>query len=362
MNPQPKKPANNTERPIIAITSGDPAGIGPEITARLFARVRPAQTAPLVIGAPKAFGPWLKRAGFKQDSDYRVYADPGAAVAAAAGGNSLTILDTGEAADFPVGEDSAGGGRHAGRAIELACELVKNWSVGGIVTAPISKKSLNLADFQFTGHTEMLARYLNAPDCQMVMVCSNLRVVPLTRHLPLAQVSNFVTETSVETCVRVVAEALASDFGLENPRIGVAGLNPHSSDNGVIGNEEQTVILPALERLRRRGIDVTGPVPADALFPQVYRDFVERREERGRYDACIAMYHDQGLAPFKMLAQRRGVNVTVGLPVVRCSVDHGVAYDIAGRGTGETESLFEAYKLAEEICLNRLGRANGRKQ
>jgi 4-hydroxythreonine-4-phosphate dehydrogenase len=345
---------------VIAVTTGDPAGIGPEICARLFARVKPARSAPLLVGAPGAFGPWLKRAGFKQDSGYRVFDDPGEAVRAAVDSSDIVILDTGVTDEYPVGEDSPGGGRHAGEAIKHACELVKNWSVRGIVTAPISKKSLNLADFRFTGHTEMLARYLNAPDCQMVMVCGNLRVVPLTRHVPLSEVSHLITEQSIQTCVRVVGSALTADFGIEAPRIAVAGLNPHASDRGVIGNEEESTIIPALEKLSAEGFDVTGPVPADALFPGAYRDFVDLAGERGRYDVYIAMYHDQGLAPFKMMAQRRGVNVTVGLPVIRCSVDHGVAYDIAGRGTGETESLFEAYKLAEEMSLNRFGRTGGR--
>ena len=193
----------------------------------------------------------------------------------------------------------------------------------------------------------------------MVMVCGNLRVVPLTRHVPLGEVSRFITDLSIQTCVRVVTTALAGDFGVDDPRIAVSSLNPHASDCGVIGNEEEITIVPALEKLCADGFDVTGPIPADALFPGAYRDFVDHAGERGRYDAYIAMYHDQGLAPFKMMAQRRGVNVTVGLPVIRCSVYHGVAYDIAGRGTGETESLFEAYKLAEEMCLNRFGRTGG---
>jgi 4-hydroxythreonine-4-phosphate dehydrogenase len=133
----------------------------------------------------------------------------------------------------------------------------------------------------------------------------------------------------------------------------VAGLNPHAGDGGVLGDEEETVISPALSDLRASGIDAAGPYPADALFPAAYRDFLADPPVRGRYDAYIAMYHDQGLAPFKMLSQRRGVNVTVGLPVVRTSVDHGVAYDLAGSGTAETNSLFEAYKLAEDLCLNK---------
>ncbi|MGD8414544.1 MAG: 4-hydroxythreonine-4-phosphate dehydrogenase PdxA [Candidatus Latescibacterota bacterium] len=336
---------------VIAVTAGDPAGVGPEITVRLFAGFRPDRSSAILVGSVGALGPWLERAGLAPD---RMSPDPGEVVGAAReAAGRVVVLDTGVADPFPVGEDSAGGGRHAGESIRLACELTRNWPVGGIVTAPISKKSLNLGEFQFPGHTEMLARYLNAPDCQMMMVCGSLRVVPLTRHLPLSEVSGRITTSLLETCVRVVTRSLEGDFGLNEPRIAVAGLNPHAGDGGVLGHEEEDVILPALKSLRERGIDAAGPVPADALFPQAYRDFQDDPARRGRYDAYIAMYHDQGLAPFKMLSQRRGVNVTVGLPVVRTSVDHGVAYDVAGTGTAETGSLLEAYKLSEELCHKR---------
>jgi 4-hydroxythreonine-4-phosphate dehydrogenase len=336
---------------IVAVTTGDPAGIGPEITARLFAGFRPGRSAAVLVGALGALRPWLERAGLEPD---RVTDDPREAVSAARqAAGQVVVFDTGVDAPFPTGADSEGGGRHAGVAIKRACELTRNWPLGAIVTAPISKKSLNLASFPFSGHTEMLARYLNAPDCQMMMVCGSLRVVPLTRHLPLSEVSDHITPEAVATCVRVVAEALAHDFGVPSPRIAVAGLNPHAGDGSVLGREEEAVIIPALDRLRAEGIDAVGPVPADALFPQAYRDYRADPKGRGAYDTYVAMYHDQGLAPFKMISQRRGVNVTVGLPIVRTSVDHGVAYDLAGRGTAETDSLLEAYKLAEELCLKR---------
>jgi 4-hydroxythreonine-4-phosphate dehydrogenase len=357
MNPQ----SDNTPepRPVIAVTTGDPAGIGPEITARLFARFAPERSSPVVVGALSALETWLGREGLAAGKDFVVAETPSAAADAAREGGGperrFVLLETGVDAGYAIGQDSEGGGLHAGQAIKRACELVKNWSVQGIVTAPISKKSLNLAKFAFSGHTEMLARYLNAPDCQMMMVHGSLRIVPLTRHLPLRDVSDRVTQDSIVTCVSVVAGALVRDFGVDAPRIAVAGLNPHAGDGGVLGDEEESVIAPALGKLRAEGIDVAGPVPADALFPQAYRDFQEDGAGRGSYDAYIAMYHDQGLAPFKMLSQRRGVNVTVGLPAVRTSVDHGVAYDVAGQGIAETESLLEAYKLAEALCIRRAG-------
>jgi 4-hydroxythreonine-4-phosphate dehydrogenase len=286
----------------------------------------------------------------------------------------VLLLDTGVRADYPVGRDSEGGGLHAGTAIVMACELARNRSVAAIVTPPASKKALNLAHFDYPGHTEMLARYLNAPDCQMMMARRGLRVVPFTRHVPLAQVAGYVTADRLSTCVRVVHGSLRRDFGIARPSIAVAGLNPHAGEDGVIGTEDRDVIRPVIERLRAEGIDVSGPYPADAMFQSAPAAARAPARAAGRgarsrggaraagtgrryFDAYIAMYHDQGLVPFKMLAQRRGVNVTVGLPTPRTSVDHGTAYDIAGRGVAEPDSLLEAYQLAESFVTARRRRS-----
>jgi len=344
--------------PFIAVTCGDPAGIGPEIVARLFGRHRPTRSIALVIGSPGVFERWGRRFRFRPP----VVTSFDAARALVEGVPAarrprVILLDTGIRDAVPVGADSEAGGRHAGTAIQRACELAGNRSVAAIVTPPISKKSLNLAHFDFPGHTEMLAHYLYAPDCQMMMVRRHLRVVPLTRHVPLAGVAARVTEDRLATCIRVTAQALCEGFRISRPRIAVAGLNPHAGEDGVIGSEDRDVIVPVVERLRAEGIGVSGPYPADSLFqsaPAAARAAgATRGSPRPRvpqyFDAYIAMYHDQGLIPFKMLAQRRGVNVTVGLPVPRTSVDHGTAYDIAGKGIAESGSLLEAYKLAESL-------------
>jgi len=324
--------------PWIAVTTGDPAGVGPEIVARFFARRAPEASVAILVGSRAALDPWAARYGL----EYSV-AGSGAALAGAVASSSsnVVLFDTG--VDDPVvpGADSEAGGRHAGRAIEAACDLVKNHTASAVVTAPISKNSLNLAGFHYSGHTEMLAHYLNSPHCQMMMVHENLRVVPLTRHLPIREVPGRITVDHIVTCMSVVRRGLRDTFGVAAPRIAVAGLNPHAGDGGVIGDEETRVIAPALEKLRADGLDVDGPLSADAMFQSAM-------DPGRRYDAYVAMYHDQGLVPFKMLAQRRGVNVTVGLPVLRTSVDHGTAFDIAGQGIAETESLEAAYKLAEE--------------
>jgi 4-hydroxythreonine-4-phosphate dehydrogenase len=190
----------------------------------------------------------------------------------------------------------------------------------------------------------MLADRLASPNCQMMMVYNRLRVVPATRHIPLLDVPKQVTETLLDNCLAVVHRALGEHFGIGRPRIALAALNPHAGEGGVLGTEEIEVIMPAIERAGRNGMQVEGPFAADSLF-QTYRE--------RRYDAYVTMYHDQGLIPFKMVARKRGVNVTVGLPVIRTSVDHGVAFDIAGRGVAGTASLAAAYRLAERIAGRR---------
>ncbi len=333
-------------RNVIAVTSGEPGGIGPEIVAKLFARYRPAHSVALVIGSPELFEKWRRRYRF---APRIVESIDEARDVAKSTSKAPLLLDTGIRAKYAVGANSEGGGLHAGTAIRLACELAKNRSVAAIVTPPASKKSLNMAHFDYPGHTEMLAHYLMAPDCQMMMVRGGLRVVPFTRHVPLARVPAEMQPNRLATCIRVTAQSLKRDFKVLRPRIAVAGLNPHAGEDGVIGTEDRDIIAPVVELLRAEGIDASGPFPADAMFqsaPQAVRG-------AARYHAYVAMYHDQGLVAFKMLAQRRGVNVTVGLPTPRTSVDHGTAYDIAGKGVAEAESLREAYVLAESFVTRR---------
>ncbi len=344
--------------PIIAVTCGDPGGIGPELVAKLFGRWRPTRSVAVVVGAPQLYERWRRRFRFSPPvlsvDDFR--AGPGT--------SRVFIHDTGITARYTVGSDSKGGGLHAGTAMRIACDLALDGAISAIVTPPASKKSFNLAHFDFPGHTEMLAQYLNAPDCQMMLARRDLRVIPLTRHVPVSQVAVDLTPELLETCVRVTHDALRRDFKISRPRIEVAGLNPHAGEDGIIGTEDRDIIAPVVERLRRRAkIDVSGPHPADAMFqsaPLAVRapdrttgKAKPRSRKQGYPDAYISMYHDQGLVAYKMLAQKRGVNVTLGLPTPRTSVDHGTAYDIAGRGIAEVESLHEAYRLAEYLAEGR---------
>lgn len=322
--------------PMIAVTLGDPAGIGPEVVAGHFRRFRPRHSRALLIGSDRVI------TALAESLSGIVRLEPGAKPHELDGllAARVGFLDTGCRARYPRGRDSKGGGLHAGSALDVACRLARQGVVDGLVTAPISKKSLSLAGYRFTGHTELFARYFKAPDCQMVMVYGDLRVVPLTRHVPLRRVAAAITEERVLTGLKVVNQALKRQFGVRRPHIAVAGLNPHAGEGGLLGREEIGIITPALRRARRAGIRVTGPVPGDALFQQA---------QSGTFDAFVTMYHDQGLIPFKMLAKRRGVNVTVGLPIVRTSVDHGVAYDIVGKRTARADSLKQAYQLAERL-------------
>lgn len=322
-------------KPVLAVTLGDPAGIGPEIVAKLFASFQPTRSTALVIGAFPVVAPFLRKLGVR---------NPGLEdrwpPSASTRGPAVRFLDTGCRARFPKGRDSRGGGRHAGTALELACRLAREGSVQGIVTAPISKRSLHLAGYRFAGHTEFLARYFDAPSCQMLMVHRKLRVVPLTRHIPVRRISSTLTRDGIQRGLEVVDRGLKELFGIRRPRIAVCGLNPHAGEGGLLGSEDVTVIAPAVRHARRRGIDVTGPIPGDSLFQQALD---------GTFDALVTMYHDQGLIPFKMVARRRGVNVTIGLPIVRTSVDHGVAYDLVGKDAAGFDSLRQAYWLAERL-------------
>jgi 4-hydroxythreonine-4-phosphate dehydrogenase len=347
--------------PIIVVTCGEPGGIGPELVAKLFGRWRPAHSIAVVLGAPELFERWRRR--FKFNAPVIRSIDELRA-ARTSRPVRVAVLDTGITAGFTVGHDSEGGGLHAGTAMRMACDLARNRSVAAIVTPPASKKSFNLAHFDFPGHTEMLARYLNAPDCQMMMARRDLRVIPFTRHVPLSRVAPELRPDRLEICIRVTAESLRRDFKIARPRIEVAGLNPHAGEDGVIGTEDRDIIAPVVERMRKAKIDVSGPYPADAMFQSaplavrapdrtIRRTGVRAVKKQGYPDAYIAMYHDQGLVAYKMLAQKTGVNVTIGLPTPRTSVDHGTAYDIAGRGIAEDASLLEAYRLAEYLAGRR---------
>ena len=331
----------------LALTVGDPGGVGPEITGSLLATRALSGADVFVIGAHAALSSWLPAPAC---GAARVI--PLAEAATLEAPDSFPVyIDTGEDTAYRLGRPTAAGGRASGLAIEAAADLAKRGLVEGIVTGPVSKEALALAGYTKCSHTELLAELFDAPECQMMMVSGGFRIVILTRDIPLRDVPSAVTAERIGSGVRVTGRALRELFGIESPRIAVAALNPHAGDGGVIGTEERDTIIPCLGALRAEGHRVDGPLSADTMF--------YKWETKG-YDAFIALYHDQGMIPFKAGGFERGVNMTIGLPVVRTSVCHGTAYDIAGTGTAEVGSLESAFALAVECCLaRRAGRARG---
>jgi 4-hydroxythreonine-4-phosphate dehydrogenase len=326
------------ERVRLALTLGDPGGIGPEIAAQLYRQKKLSAADIILIGSACAFTTAL---GPSIDDTLTIVRDPGTDPIDMPESYPF-LIDTGGTSRELIREPNPDGGRASGRAVELAVAMAKAVVVDGIVTGPISKEALGLAGYPYRGHTDMLAALFDVSDCQMVMVAGDLRIVILTRDIPLADVPRAVTSDRLGAAINRAAEALISLWGIPAPRIAVASLNPHGGDGGLLGSEEREVITPAVNRARRSGIDVTGPLPADTLFCNW--------RQRG-FDAFIAIYHDQGMIPFKMIAFDEGVNMTIGLPIVRTSVCHGTAFDIAGSGRSSSASMEAAISLAVQCCL-----------
>jgi len=310
-------------RPVLAITVGDPAGIGPEIVAKALGDDRLAGAELRVFSEPTMFRDACGRAG--------VEPAPG----------QLVALDTGPVpADFRVGAPSAYGGRVAAAAVEAAVRAVRAGSADAVVTAPLSKVSLARAGVPHPGHTEYLQELAGAPSVAMMFVAGSLHLTLATIHVPLREVASRLTVDGILEAMRLTRDALVRRAGVADPRIAVLGVNPHAGEEGRFGDEEERLVSPAIARARERGWNVSGPHPADSFFLR----------HRLEFDAIVAMYHDQGLIPVKLLAQGRAVNVTLGLPFLRTSVDHGTAFDIAGKGVASAESLVEAALLAMRWC------------
>lgn len=325
--------------PTIAITMGDAAGIGPEIIMKALAcaDVR-AICNPLVVGDSER----LRLAGGLVNSQLHVESldDPGEA---SYGHGDVECIDLNLIpADLPFGETSAVAGEAAYRYIERAVRIVEAGQAQAICTAPLSKEALHAAGHKYPGHTELLAALTNTREVSMMLVAPRLRVIHVTTHMGLLDA---IARIDAPLVGRVIARAHDTlvRAGLSNPRIGVCGINPHAGENGLFGRgEEAEKIDPAVRAAQARGINVKGPLPADTLF------FLAAR---GDYDIVVAMYHDQGHGPIKVLGLESGVNITVGLPVVRTSVDHGTAFDIAGKGIADERSLVEALRQAAELAV-----------
>ena len=292
-----------TRKPRIAITAGDPAGIGPEIARRAA-----ADPTILAVCDPVIYG--------------------------ASAPEELSAYERGRV--------SAAAGDAAYQAILSAVDDALARRVDAIATAPINKEAFAAAGLQWKGHTDLLAHLTGAPEGVMMFYSDALRVILATVHIPLAAVPSRITQAGIERLLDLAARELPR-FGVRQPRIAVAGLNPHAGENGLLGEEDERVLRPAVVAAARRGIDARGPYPADTLF---------LRALRGEFDVVVACYHDQGLIPVKMAAFGKAVNVTLGLPIIRTSVDHGTAFDIAGKGLADPSSMIEAVKLAARLATN----------
>jgi 4-phospho-D-threonate 3-dehydrogenase / 4-phospho-D-erythronate 3-dehydrogenase len=325
--------------PTIAITMGDAAGIGPEIIMKALARLE-ARTfcRPLVVGDAQR----LAMAGKIVATPLKIVSRGSPREAKYAPGTIECIDLALVPADLPFGVTSPLAGEAAFRFIERAVRIVEAGDAQAICTAPLSKEALHAAGHRYPGHTELLAALTNTPEVSMMLVAPKLRVIHVTTHIGLLDAIERIDAPLVERVIGRAHETL-SRAGIAQPRIGVCGINPHAGENGLFGRgEEAEKITPAVKSARARGWDVKGPLPADTLFYLA---------ARGDYDIVVAMYHDQGHGPIKVLGLEAGVNITVGLPVIRTSVDHGTAFDIAGRGVADERSLVEALRQAASLAV-----------
>jgi 4-hydroxythreonine-4-phosphate dehydrogenase len=321
--------------PVIAVTSGEPAGIGPDICVALATREWPIRIA--TLGDPamlearaRALGITVRIAPCRAPSDVGV-ARPGI----------LQVLSVEAPSPVVAGRLDPRNAGYVVEQIKRGAELCTSGACAALVTAPVQKSVINSAGIRFSGHTELLAELTHAALPVMLLTSSRLRVALATTHLPLSKVAGALDGARLERIVAVIAADLKTRFGVAKPRIAVLGLNPHAGESGVLGTEEQTIIAPVIERARARGIDAFGPLSADTAFTP---------EALDRCDVVLAMYHDQGLPVIKALGFGDIVNVTLGLPIVRTSVDHGTALALAGTGKARPESLFAAITLAATLA------------
>lgn len=326
------------KRGRLALTLGDPAGIGPEVAARsVAAGAVPAGWSVLLVGDAEA---WRGAAGAVGAPMPPVLDDPAAAARAQAEPLVLLTPPPGARGPFPAARPSAESGRSAFAAVRLAADLALAGAVDALVTGPVSKEAIVAAGFPFVGHTEYLARHASRRRATMMFVAPRLRVSLVTDHVPLRKVPFAVTAEAVAETVTATAHALQTWFGLARARIAVCGLNPHAGEHGLFGREEEAVVAPGIAAADAPGCVLAGPLPADTAFA---------RAVAGEFDAVVALYHDQALIPVKLLDFDRAVNVTLGLPYVRTSVSHGVAYDLVGKGLASAGSMTEAIRLATRL-------------
>jgi len=339
-------------KPVIGISMGDPAGIGPEIIVKaLLKRAVYTQCKPVVVGDAGVI---------RQAVDFlKVTLKVNAIIDIKDAKNKYGTIDVYDLANYnqnvAYGVVSADAGRAAFESIVKVIELAKSGEVDATVTAPINKEAINLAGFHFSGHTEIYAHYTGTKKYAMLLVHNNLRVIHVSTHVSLREACDRAKKDRIIEVTRLLYDACRG-FGITEPKIAVAGLNPHSGDNGLFGWEEEKEIIPAIKALQSEGLNVTGPVPPDTLFSKAIG---------GMYDGCVAMYHDQGHIPFKVVGfnwnksrkrlEVEGVNITLGLPIIRVSVDHGTAFEIAGEGIASEKAMLTSINYAVKMTKSTEG-------
>ena len=338
--------AFNRDAPL-ALTQGDPSGIGPEIALRAWHARKGGQKPFFLLGDP----------GHMQRAAAQLAAVSGLRIACASAtpqtaaaifDHALPVVSTGHAITGEAGRSNPQDAAGTIAAIDQGVGFIAQGLASAIVTNPITKDSLYRAGFRHPGHTEYLGelalKYFNTVCEPVMMIWSReLAVIPVTIHVSLARAINLLTPDLIARTARIAAQDLRSKFGIANPRLAISGLNPHAGENGAMGEEDQNIIAPAIAQLRKEGIDARGPLPADMLF---------HAAARAHYDVAICMYHDQALIPVKTLAFDTGVNTTLGLPFIRTSPDHGTAHDIAGKGLARADSLIAALELASQLACD----------
>jgi 4-hydroxythreonine-4-phosphate dehydrogenase len=341
--------STSADQPIIGISTGDPAGVGPEIIASALTREQVRKLCrPIVIGDAGVMRNATRYA--KVNLKIRPVAKVGDATFAPDGIDVFDLKNV-DVERLELGKVSAMAGNAAFEAVRTMIELARSKAIDATVTAPIHKEALVAAGHHFPGHTEIFAHFTGTSDFTMMLAAGSLRVVHVSTHVSLRQACDAVTRQRVLKVIELAHDACRR-LGIDRPKIGVAGLNPHASDGGLFGSEEREHIIPAMEAARARGMHVEGPVPADTFFAKA---------TGGAYDICVAMYHDQGHIPVKVKGFKfdargnrwtsvNGINVSLGLPIIRTSVDHGTAFDQAGKGTASDESLLDAIEYAAKLA------------
>ncbi len=324
----------------VGISHGDINGIGYEVIMKTLLDPRILEMCtPIVYGSPKVAAYHRKALNINNLSFNHIRSTK-----EAHGRKAHIINCIDDNVRVELGKSTRDAGEASFAALDRACSDLQNGFIDVLITAPINKDNIQSESFSFPGHTEYLAKVFNAEDYAMLMVSETMKMGVVTTHIPVAKIAESLTKELILSKIKIIAKTLQQDFSITKPKIAVFGLNPHAGDNGLLGTEEKEIIIPAIEQAKKEGIIALGPFPADGFFGS---------EDYRKFDAILAMYHDQGLIPFKLASFERGVNYTAGLPIVRTSPSHGTAYSLAGEGVASPESFRQALYLAIDIFKNR---------